>query len=120
MNKHAIQTVNAVEEIGQRQFGEFVENRLKSASNKPLSDIVSNITLALSSSKEQVAYLKTNCTLFSRFYIACQARLSNLDSFFEHENQASPNLISNMGQLLYRDRNRTYLTLPNQQVFILG
>ena len=45
----AIQTVNAVEEIGQRQFSEFVEDRLKSASNKPLSDIVSIITLALSS-----------------------------------------------------------------------
>ena len=47
MNKDAIQTVNAVEEIGQRQFSEFVEDRLKSASNQPLSDIVSNIKLAL-------------------------------------------------------------------------
>ena len=100
-SKDAIQTVNAVVEIGQRQFSEFVEDRLKSASNKPLSDIVSKIKPALvsrpipqakqrSRSKEQVAYLKTNCTLFSRFYIACQARQSNLDSFFEHENQACP------------------------------
>ena len=41
MNKeYAIQTVNAVEDIGQRQFSEFVENRLKRASNKPLSGIV--------------------------------------------------------------------------------
>ena len=47
MNKDAIQTVDAVEEIGQRQFSEFVEDMLKSASNKPLSDIVSNIKLAL-------------------------------------------------------------------------
>ena len=47
-----------------------------------------------SRSKEQVASLKTNCTLFfSRLYIACQARQCNLDSFFEHENQAG------MGQL---------------------
>ncbi len=89
MNKDVIQTVNAVEEIGQRQFSEFVENRLKSASNKPLSDIVSSIKLALysipqakqrSSSKEQGASLQTNCTLFYRLYIACQARQSNLDS----------------------------------------
>ena len=49
-----------------------------------------------SRSKEQVASLKKNCTLFSRLYIACQARQCNLDSFFEHENQAS---ISDMGQL---------------------
>ena len=95
MNKDAIQTVNAMEEIGQRQFSECVEDRLKSAFNKPLSDIMSTIKLALysipqakqrSRSKEQVASLKTNnCTLFSRLYIACQARQSNLDSFFEHE-----------------------------------
>ena len=83
MNKDAIRTVNAVEEISRRQFSESVEDRLKIASNKP-SDIVSNNKLALfhtpqtkqmSRSREQVASLKTNCTLF-------------FDSFFEHENQA--------------------------------
>ena len=37
---------NAVNEIGQRQFSEFEEDRLKSASNKPLSDVVSNNKLA--------------------------------------------------------------------------
>ena len=52
-----------------------------------------------SRSKEQVASLKTNCTLFSRLYVACQARQCNLDSFFEHENQACPPSISDMGQL---------------------
>ena len=86
MNKDAIRTVNVVEEIGQRQFSESVVDRLKIASNKPPSDIVSKNTLALfstpqtkqrSRSKEQVASLKTKCTLFSRFYIACQARQSN-------------------------------------------
>ena len=52
-----------------------------------------------SRSKEPVASLKTNCTLFSRLYISCQARQCNLDSFFEHENQAYPPSISDMGQL---------------------
>ena len=69
---------------------------------------MSNIKLALfstpqanqrSRSKEQVASLKTNCTFFSRPYIACQARQCNLDSFFEHENRACPPSISDMGQL---------------------
>ena len=108
MNKDAIRTVNAVEEIDQRLFTESVVDRLKIASNKPLSDIVSKNKLALfsipqtkqrSRSKEQVASLKTKCTLFSRLYIACQARQSNLDSFFEHENQACPPSIYDMGQL---------------------
>ena len=75
MNKDAIRTVHAVEEIGQRQFMEFVEDMMKSASNKPLRDIVSNNKLALfstpqakqrSRSKGQVAFLKTNCIIFTR------------------------------------------------------
>ena len=41
MNKDAIRTVNAVEEIGQRQFSEFVEDSMKSAHSKPLDGIVS-------------------------------------------------------------------------------
>ena len=122
MNKYAIQTVNAVEEIGQRQFSEFVDDRLTCASNKPLSDIVSNIKLAQfsipqakqrSRSKEQVASLKTNCTLFSRLYIACQARQSSLDSFFEHENQACPPSISDMGQLLQGSKSDLMECLTN-------
>ena len=77
MNKDAIRTVNAVEEIGQRQFSECVEDRLNIASNKPLSDIVSKNKLALfstpqtkqrSRSKEQVASLKTNYTLVSTLF----------------------------------------------------
>ena len=80
----------------------------ESASNKPLSDIVSKNKLALfstpqakqrSRSKEQVASLKTHFTIFSRPYIACQARQCNLDSFFEHENQACPPSICDMDQL---------------------
>ena len=46
-NKDAIRTVHAAEDIGQRQFSAFVEDRIKSASNKPLSDIVSKNKLAL-------------------------------------------------------------------------
>ena len=81
------------------QFSEFCGGQAESASNKPLSDIVSKNKLASfsthqakqrSRSKEQVASLKTNCTLFSRTYMACQARQCNLDSFFEHGNQACP------------------------------
>ena len=42
---------------------------------------------------------KTNCTLFARLYIACQARQDNIETFFEHENQSLPPSISEMGQL---------------------
>ena len=58
-----------------------------------------------STSKEQVAYLKTNCTILSRPYIGCQARQWNLDSFFEHKNRACPPSISDMGQLRQRSKS---------------
>ena len=62
-------------------------------------------TKQTSRSKQQVASLKTNCTLFSRFYIACQARQSNIDRFFEHENQACPPSNSDMGQLRHGSKS---------------
>ena len=83
---------------------------------------MSNIKLALfsihqakqsSRSKEQVTSLKTNCTLFSRLNIACQARQSNIDSLFEHENQACPPSISGMGQLLHGSKSDLMECLTN-------
>ena len=94
-----------------------MEDRLKSASN-----IVSKIKSALfsipqanrrSRSKEQVASLKTNCTLFSWLYIACQARQINLESFFEHGNQACPPFFSNVGQLLQGSKSDLMDCLTN-------
>ena len=58
-----------------------------------------------SRSNEQVACLKTNCTILSRHYIGCQARQWNLDSIFEHENHACPPSISDMGQLRQRSNS---------------
>ena len=52
MNTNAIRTVNAVEEIGRRQFSESVEDWLSIASNKPLSDIVSKNKSALFSTPQ--------------------------------------------------------------------
>ena len=108
MNKDVVETVYTIEDIGKRQYDRYVEERLQSLSNKPLSDIISKNKLPLfstphakqqSKSKAKFASLKTNCTLFARLYIACQARQGDIDNFFEHENQACPPSISDMGQL---------------------
>lgn len=108
MNKEVIQTVYTVEAKGQAQYCEFVDERLAATPNKPLSVIVSKNKLPLfsvasakqkSKTKEQITTLKTNCTLFARLYIACQARQGDLDSFFQHENQKCPPSLSDMGQL---------------------
>ena len=93
----------------------------ESASNKPLSAIVSKNKCVLFSTsqakqrsrrKEQVASLKTNCTLFSRLCIACQTGQCKLDIFFEHENQACPPSISDIGQLRQGSKSDLMECLP--------
>ena len=67
MNKGALLIVNKVEKICLRHLSDFMEETLKSASNRPLSDIAAKNKLALFSSphakqtprsSEQVAFLK--------------------------------------------------------------
>ena len=41
--------------------------------------------------------LKSDCSLFSRLYIASQVCNGDLDEFFKHENQAYPPSLSQMG-----------------------
>ena len=43
--------------------------------------------------------LKNDCSLFSRLYIACQAREGNLEEFLRHENQPFPPSLSVSGKL---------------------
>ena len=76
-----------------------------------------------SRSKEQDASLNTNCTLFSRLYVVCQAMQCNLDSFFEHEYQACPPSISDMGQLRQGSKSDLMECLtktPQQSIIHLG
>lgn len=48
--------------------------------------------------KAQILALKTNCTLFSRLYIACQRTDGNLDEFFSYENQTWPSALGQKGE----------------------
>ena len=47
----------------------------------------------------QILALKSDCSLFSRLYIACQSRDGNLHNFFKHENQACLPSLSQIGKL---------------------
>ena len=49
--------------------------------------------------QQQIASLKSDCSLFSRLYIASQIREENLEESFAHENQAYPPALSQMGKL---------------------
>ena len=43
--------------------------------------------------------MKSDCNLFSRIYLACQARYGDVDQFFSHENHAWPPSLSQGGKL---------------------
>ncbi|PIK38150.1 hypothetical protein BSL78_25015 [Apostichopus japonicus] len=89
------------EKIGQQQYDDFVTERLQDQST-PISQPIRKNKLLLfsrppvrlkSSSKLQVSSLKSDVSLFSRLYIACQSRDGDLDDFFRHENGMSPIII---------------------------
>ena len=43
--------------------------------------------------------MKSDCNLFSRLYLTCQARDGDVDQFFSHENHACPPSLSQGGKL---------------------
>ena len=97
-----VQSVYKAKELGETQYNTYVEERLNKCTS-PISDTIQRNKLPLfgthektasNKTKNQVANLKSDCNLFSRLYIACQAREGNLQEFFKHENQSSPPSLS--------------------------
>ena len=75
---------------------------------KPIADPKKRNNLSLFSrppvrkkSKAQLhlSSINNDCSLFSRLYIASHVRDGDLDAFFEHDNQACPPALSQMGNI---------------------
>ncbi|XP_045131595.1 uncharacterized protein LOC123516404 [Portunus trituberculatus] len=107
MDEEAAKSVRQAEELGVQQYQSFVEERLVNGS-KPLSDRITKNKLQLfgqppargkSQSTSKLQSLKSDCSLFSRLYIACQSRDGDLNEFFRHENQRCPPSLSQDGKL---------------------
>ena len=91
-----VTSVRQAEGIGQQQYHTFLTDRLLERSTT-ISEPTKNNNLPLFSrppqlektkASLQVSSLKSDCSLFSRLYIACQSRDGDLQDFFCHENQA--------------------------------
>lgn len=105
--KAVIDTINQIEKLGQDQYNTFVEERLIKQT-KPITDPIKRNNLSLFSTppvreksrdQQQLSSLKSDCSLFSRLYIASQIRDGDLLEFFKHENQAWPPALSQLGKL---------------------
>ena len=105
--KCVVEAVSGAKMTGQSMYDKYVEERLNKRS-KPITDTIQRCNLPLFGTPEkrqsrktsnQVADLKSDCRLFSRLYIACQAREGNLEEFFKHENSSSPPALSCHGKM---------------------
>ena len=85
--KCVVEAVSEAKIKGQSMYDNYVEERLNKRS-KPITDTIQRCNLPLFGTPEkrtsrktgnQVADLKSDCRLFSRLYIACQAREGNLE-----------------------------------------
>ena len=66
-----------------------------------------------SKQKQQIASLKSDCSLFGRLYIASKFRDGNLEEFFSHENQHSPPALSEHGKLRIPSKKSDLLECMN-------
>ena len=111
--KCVVEAVSGAKAKGQSMYDKYVEERLDKRS-KPITDTIKRCNLPLfgtpekrqsSKTSNQVADLKSVCRLFSRLYIACQAREGNLEEFFKHENSPSPPALSCNGKMRSRQKS---------------
>ena len=103
------ESVQTIEKIGQQRCESFYQDRLISRT-KHLNDTITKAKLPLfhrhvhkgkSRQQYQVKTLKSDRTLFSTLFIACQVRHNNMAVFFAHENQSYPPSLSNYGALRF-------------------
>jgi hypothetical protein len=105
--------VASVREVGRAQYGDFVKERLFDRSVSIYAPLKrNNLALfksprspRLTKSSQRLQGIRNDCSLFSRLYIGCQSRSGNLDTFFEHENQAYPPSISEFGTLRFGSKS---------------
>lgn len=96
MPDNVIDAIRTAEDIGQTQYHKFANERIKD-NTTAFNDSIHTNNLHLfncnsrkisTKSKSKIVNLQND--VFSRMYISCQSRDSNMDTFFAHENHAWP------------------------------
>ena len=105
----AVHSLRTIQSVGKQMYNDFVKERFVDRTKSISANIVrcklplfKQTTAKVKTSKqEKLATAKTDCSLFSRLYIACQTRSRDLDDFFAHENQTAPPSLSCEGKLRF-------------------
>ena len=105
MPDSVVHTIMTTEDTGKAQHQTFVAEGLNS-NIAAVNDTVHKNNLPLLTSKSgkkpskitsKICYLQNDVHLFSRMYISCQTRDSDMDAFFNNENHAWPPLLASNG-----------------------
>jgi hypothetical protein len=106
-DKEGVLGMQQVEELGRKRCEKFIQESLverKTPLDEPITrnklDFFSTTSRKKKSKVNQkLSSMKSDCSLFSRLFIACQTRNGDLDDFFRHENQGCPPSLSDEGNL---------------------
>ena len=108
-------------DIGKQQYDKFVDDRLIAASETLFTPVKKNkLTFfvtpkAPSTSHAKLIACRNDSALFSRLFIACQVRGSDLEEFFAHENQVYPPALSVAGSLHFGNKSDLLICLETVQ-----
>ena len=108
-DKSAVATVRTIEERGRAQYDKFVQDVIKERTVSIHSPIKKNAfplfqrqgSRSTSKAAKKLSVLKSDCTLFSRLYIANQHRNGDLDEFFKCDNLPFPPSLSEYGKMRF-------------------
>ena len=104
MSNSVVDAIKSTEDIGEAQYHTFLKERLYNNTIDFSGTILkNNLSLLCSGTQKKtekytsnLSNLNDDISLFSRMYVSCQARGSDMDNFFKHENHAwPPSLASN-------------------------
>ena len=103
MSERVVKFVRSAEHLGKVQYQQFLDDRINS-NTTPFNDtlhknnlpLLNHVSAKKSNTISKISNLQNDVHLFSSICISCQARDSDMNDFFAHENYAwPPSLASN-------------------------
>ena len=106
VDQKVINTVRNIEQFGRECYNSFVSERIEKQ-EKNIMHVLSRNSLPLFSTsppkitkaKTQMSSLKSDCSMFSKLYIALQTRDGDINTFFKHENGLTPPSLCDDGMM---------------------
>ena len=114
-SSEALTTLREIEQIGKQQSDNFTKECLVQRTKSLYDPIKKNKLYPFSTpspkkcnTSQQVSSVKSNCALFARLYISCQARDGDLDEFFNTKTKVVLHLCLISGNCVFQGKNLSW------------